>query len=183
LSEDKKRAKKDILKLVNSKKGILLDMSWGGQQQPNSLRLGPGGEIDAIPTAMPIPLPTGCVHTAILTHILEFLEPENFFPWLDELHRVMRPQGVVYISGPYGGDESRGWLSDPTHRLRVTEETFTWLDPATPIYNQHESVGRKQPKPWKMLTQARVPGPHGTISINITMQAWEVGKQPTRISA
>lgn len=159
-------------RLLRSKAGILLDVSLGGQPQPNSVLMSPTSkDVRHDPRVPRFPLPKGCVHTAVVTHVLEFLDPNDYFKWWDELHRVMMPKGTVYVSGPYGGDESQGWLSDPTHRLRVTESSFAWLDPRTPLYALHHTVGRKQPKPWFPLAIARVPGTHGTISYNVTLQA------------
>jgi len=77
----------------------------------------------------------------------------------------------VHVSGPYGGDESVGWLSDPTHRTRIIETTFAWLDPRTPLYAEHLALARPIPRPWHVLAQARVPGTLGTVSYNCTLQA------------
>ena len=158
-------------KLIQSKAGVLLDVSLGGEPQKNSLLLSPRGDVRHDPRRLPFPLPDRCVHTAVVTHVLEYLDPAQWFAWWDDLHRVMKPLGVVYVSGPYGGDDSQGWLSDPTHRTRVVEASFAWLDPRTPLYALHHTVGRKPPKPWHPLTTARVPGTQGTISYNVTLQA------------
>jgi hypothetical protein len=158
------------LSVVKRKKGILLDISFGGVPQPRSVQLGPKGDVRQQPNHVPFRLPKDCVHTAVVTHVLEYIEPGVFFSWWDELHRIMRPHGVVFLSGPYGGDESQGWLSDPTHRVRITEQSFAWLDPRTPFYALHGELGRAQPKPWNSLAVARVPGAHGTVSYNVTMQ-------------
>ena len=156
--------------LVRKKGGILLDISLGGTPQPRSVTLGPAGDVKQSPVRVPFKLPSECVHTAVVTHVLEYLPAGDFFRWWDELHRVMQPLGIVYVSGPYGGDESQGWLSDPHHRTRVVEQSFAWLDPRTPFYGLHESVGRPRPKPWYSLAVSRVPGTHGTISYNVTLQ-------------
>lgn len=162
-----------VTKLLKKKSGILLDLSFGGTPQPNSVTLSPIGDLKRSPTVLPFPLPDQCVHTAVATHVLEYVEPQDFFAWWNELHRVMRPDGICYVSGPYGGDESQGWLSDPTHRIRVTESSFAWLDPRTPLYALHKTVGRVQPKPWWPMTVARVPGTQGTVSYNVCLQAKE----------
>lgn len=161
--------RKTLRRLLTQKKGLLLDISFGGKPQPRAVTLGPSGDVKHDPTAIPFPLPSSSVHTAICTHVLEYIPPDRWFAWWNELHRVMQPLGIVYCSGPYGGDESQGWLSDPTHRTRVVEQSFAWLDPRLPFYAQHETVGRAQPKPWHTLAIARVPGSHGTISYNSTM--------------
>jgi hypothetical protein len=159
-----------VRKLLTKKKGLLLDISFGGTPQPRSVTLGPNGDIKHHPCSLPFPLPKASVHTAVVTHVLEYLPPEKFFAWWDEMWRVVQPEGLVYVSGPYGGDDSLGWLSDPTHRTRILEQSFAWLDPRTPLYAVHPSVGRKIPKPWWPLQLARVPGTEGTISYNCMLQ-------------
>lgn len=166
-----------IHKLVARKSGVLLDVSFGGAPQPRALTLRPDGDIKQSPIALPMCLPQGCVHTAIVTHVLEYLDPRDFFAWFDELHRVMQPNGVAMFSGPYGGDESQGWVSDPTHRIRVTEQSFAWLDPRLPFYEMHGECGRKKPLPWLTVSASRVPGAHGTISYNVAMQASKEAKR------
>ena len=164
------RLKPRVRVLLARKKGILLDISLGGTPQPRSVTLGPAGDIRHDPTKLPFPLPGGCVHTAVVVHVLEYLTPGYFFHWWDELWRIVQPFGSVYVSGPYGGDESQGWLSDPNHKTRVLEQTFAWLDPRTPLYAEHGKVGRKTPKPWWPIQLARVPGTEGSISYNCMLQ-------------
>lgn len=157
--------------LIRRKKGLLLDISMGGVPQPRSVSISPKGDIKHDPRRLPFPLPSGCGNTAVVTHVLEYVDPAFFFDWWDELHRVMQPKGIVYISGPYGGEESAGWLSDPQHRTRVMEQSFSWLDPRSPFYADHEARGRRAPRPWHPVAIARVPGTHGTISYNATLEA------------
>jgi len=159
-----------IAKLVEKKKGLLLDISLGGVPQDRALTLGPSGDIKHDPRTLPFPLPDGCVNTAIVVHVLEYVSPALFFAWWDDLWRILQPKGVVYISGPYGGDDSQGWLSDPQHLTRVLETSFAWLDPRTPLYALHPSLGRPTPKPWHPLQMARVPGTQGSISYNVMCQ-------------
>lgn len=153
--------------IAKRKAGILLDLSLGGTPQPNSVTC---AELKMDARKPSFPLPTASVHTCVATHILEYVEPTQVWRWFDELHRVMRPGGVVYCSGPYGGDESQGWISDPSHRTRVVEGTFAWLDPRFPFYAQHADCGRQPPKPWHVLQATRVPGTHGTMSYNVVLQ-------------
>jgi hypothetical protein len=157
-----------LRKLIAKKKGLLLDISLGGTPQPRAVTM---GDIKHNPLVIPFPLPANSVNTAVITHLLEYLPPEHWFAWWDEIHRIMQPSGVVYCSGPYGGDESQGWLSDPTHRTRVIEQSFAWLDPRTPMYAEHIRVGRANPRPWHPMSLARVPGANGTISYNVAMQS------------
>lgn len=169
-----KRLSPRIATLIEQRKGILLDISFGGTPQPRSITLGPHGDIRHDPRTLPFPLPDACCHSIVITHVLEMLEPSEFFRWFDELHRILKPHGLVYISGPYGGDESQGWLSDPTHKTRVVESTFLWLDARFSLYREHPNVGRPIPKPWHPQQIARVPGVNGSISYNCVLQSQPV---------
>lgn len=154
--------------VLKAKSGVKLDLSLGGTPEPNSVT---PSEIGMDPLAIPFPLPTGSVHTAVFVHLLEYLDPRIFWDWMDELHRVMRPGGLVFASGPYGGDDSHGWVSDPTHRVRVVEQTFAWLDPRMPFYALHPTLGRKTPLPWHVVQARRAPGTHGTVSYEVVLSA------------
>jgi hypothetical protein len=160
-----------VARLVKQKQGLLLDISLGGIPQARSVSMSPTGDLAHDPRSLPFPLPNRSVNTAVVTHVLEYLHPREIFAWFDELWRVMQPLGLVYMNGPYGGEESHGWLSDPQHQTRIMESTFAWLDPRTPMYTEHVNRGRATPKPWYTLTTARVPGTYGSISYNVVLQA------------
>jgi hypothetical protein len=158
-------------KVVKAKTGILLDVSLGGTAQPNSVTF---ADLKASPLKVPWPLKDGECHTAVVTHCLEFVEPTHIFRWFDELHRVMRPGGIVYLSGPYGGELGDGWLSDPSHRTRITERSFIWLDPRGPYWQNHADIGRQHPRPWQVLQATRAPGMNGTQTYNVVMKSLAV---------
>ena len=164
--------RKKVAALLAAKRGVVLDVSLGGTPQDGALTL---QDLRHDPRVLPYPLPDGCVHTCVITHVLEYLEPSQFFPFWDEIHRLMRPKGIVYVSGPYGGDGSHGWISDPEHRTRVVEQSFVWLDPRMPFYALHPSVGRAVPKPWHPISLTRVPGPNATVSYNVMLASAQVG--------
>jgi hypothetical protein len=153
-------------RLLTRRAGVLLDVSLGGEPQLQSVTMRKGGDINHDPLKVPFPLPDACAHTAVVTHVLEYLEPGAFYRWWDELWRIVQPGGLVFVSGPYGGDESHGWIADPTHRTRIVEQSFAWLDPRTPFYELHAATGRPKPRPWFPLHLARVPGTHGTFGYN-----------------
>ncbi len=160
--------KPDLKKLLDRKRGVLLDISLGGTKQTRSLSL--LADVGHDPLKLPFPLPDACVHTAVVTHVVEFVDPSRLYAWFDELWRVMQPDGTVYMSGPYGGDQSDGWLSDPTHRTRIIESSFLWLDPRGPLYGVHKDLNRPTPKPWHPQALARVPGSQGSISYNAVLR-------------
>lgn len=166
----------NVRRLEQKRGGILLDISFGGTPQPRSVTLGPQGDVKQNPAKPKFPFSDAVVHTSVVTHVLEYVHPSDFFAWFDELWRITRRLGLVHISGPYGGDDNMGWVSDPAHLTRVVEQTFTWLDPRMPPYQWHAERGRKQPKPWHTLGVARVPADQGTFSYNCTLQKAEVAK-------
>lgn len=61
---------------------------------------------------------------------------------MDELWRIMKPDGQLLISVPYY--MSFGATQDPTHYTCPNEATFTYFDPKQPLYNIYK------PKPWKL---------------------------------
>jgi len=165
------KVNKRIQQMLVKKRGILLDISLGGVTQEGAVTM---ADLQHDPRTLPFPLPDGCVHTAVITHVLEYLPPSQFFAFWDEVHRIVRPKGSVFVSGPYGGDGSHGWLADPLHQTRVIEQSFAWLDPRLPFYEQAPTLGRAIPKPWHTVQVQRVPGTHGTYGYNVHMQAQPV---------
>jgi hypothetical protein len=163
-------AVKSVRSLVESKKGILLNISLGDRPIASKVTLGPRGDIPQSPLVLPFNLPDACAHTCEVIHVLEYLPPAQFFAWWDELWRVMRVDGLVYVRGPYGGDESQGWLSDPTHQTRIVEASFAWLDPRLDFYALHAELGRPTPKPWEPQFIERRPGTQGSISYQCTIK-------------
>jgi Methyltransferase domain len=155
-------------RLVAKKAGILLDCSLGGTPQANAVTF---ADLKASPLFVPWPLPDRSCHTIVITHVVEFLQPSQWFRFWNEVHRVLRLGGIVYCSGPWGGDESQGWLSDPTHQTRVVDQSFAWLDPRLPFYALHPTLGRPVPKPFHLLVSHRVPGENGTVSYNVTLRS------------
>lgn len=53
-------------------------------------------------------------------HFIEHCE--NFFYVMNEFHRVLKPEGRLYLVAPYGNGYY--WQRDPTHKCCVTEDTF-----------------------------------------------------------
>lgn len=57
--------------------------------------------------------------------VLEHLD--NFFPVMEEIHRVLKPKGVIRIKVPYWN--SAYFHIDPTHKQSIHEMTFHFMDP------------------------------------------------------
>jgi len=128
-------------------KGIRLDIGCGGNKQPNfvgmDLRKLSGVDIVHDLQIFPWPIPDGIVIQALCSHVWEHIEPKNRIYFMDEIWRVMKPQGQLMLSVPYW--TSFGAFQDPTHYPCPNEATFTYFDPGYPLYQIY------QPKPWKLV--------------------------------
>lgn len=156
---------------VRRARGILLDVSLDGPRQEGCVLLRPDGDLRHDPLVVPWPLEDQVVLTAVVTKVLEYVEPgppanPTWVRWMNELHRVMRPKGKVYLSGVWGGDEGRwAWEADPCHRIRVTSPMLDHLDPRTDRY------ARYRPRPWHVHSVTRVPWHGGVIAYNAILEA------------
>lgn len=74
----------------------------------------------------PWPFDTCSCDEIIMKDVLEHLD--NFVKALEELHRVLKPGGKVYISVPYWN--SANAYIDPTHKRGFHEHTFRFFDPS-----------------------------------------------------
>lgn len=150
--------RRDVQTLLRRKRGIVLDVSRRGPAQDGAVRLAPAplGDVPHDPVVVPWPLPDKSVLTAVVTHVVEYVEPRALWAWFNELHRVCQPGAKVYLSGPYGGEEAWAWLSDPLHLTRITSPALEHLDPR--VTARYEIY---QPKPFHIRAFTRVPGPDG----------------------
>ena len=131
---------------IEALKGINLDIGCGESKQPNFVgmdkRLLPGVDILHDLEDFPFPLPDDCCWNIVGSHILEHIKPQYSIPLMDELWRIMKPNGRLALSTPYAG--SPGFWQDPTHCNGWTEATFQYFDPTYPLYTIY------RPKPWKI---------------------------------
>lgn len=77
-----------------------------------------------------------------------------FMRFMDEVWRVMKPDGQFALALPYGG--SPGFWQDPTHINGCNEATWAYFDPLEPhtggmLYRIYK------PKPWKIQFSAHKP--------------------------
>ena len=139
----KTRLTKDVRKIISSKLGIDLDVGCGFNKQPHFLGMDkrnvPGVDIVHNAEAFPWPLHADCCNKILLSHLWEHIKPWLSIDLMNECWRVMKPGGQVLISTPYAG--SFGYFQDPTHCNPANEATFTYFDPAYPLY------GIYRPKP------------------------------------
>lgn len=139
-----------ISKLIKDNQGINLDIGCGESKRKGSIGMDKlklkGVDIVHDLEKYPYPLPDNCVKIVIASHILEHINPADsgFIKFMDEIWRIMKPQGEFMISVPYAG--SPGYWQDPTHVNGINETTFTYFDPlaSTNFYRFY------RPKPWKI---------------------------------
>lgn len=99
----------------------------------------------------------GLLEEKVITH--EFIEkyigePETgptFMRFMDEVWRVMKPDGEFGLALPYGS--SPGFLQDPTHINQCNEATWWYFDPLEPSTNG-VLYRIYKPKPWKIKLNA-----------------------------
>ena len=148
--------------IVADKSGIQLDIGCGHNKQ------GPdwvGLDVQDLPDVdivhdfnqHPWPLPDECAIRAICSHVVEHIPPIAitdsgtrfpFIEFMDEVWRVMKPDGQFAVSLPYG--TSPGMLQDPTHCNWCNENTWLYFDP---LSGKDDGVLYRfyQPKPWKLV--------------------------------
>ena len=143
----------DIDKLIKERQGIRLDIGGGGNPQDGFVNM----DMRALPevdivwncTDFPWPLPDDCVLVAMASHLVEHINPANFgfVKFMDEVWRVMKPDGEFMIAAPNGS--SQGYLQDPTHCNPCNEATWSYFDPLDKNTNGVLYQIYK-PKPWRI---------------------------------
>lgn len=144
-----------VRNLLTSKQGILLDIGCGSHKTPGALGMDsrplPGVDLVWNLQQFPWPLPDACAHSVVIAHVWEHLPPWVTIDFMNEVHRVCRPDAKVFISGPYG--LGFRFVQDPTHCNPVNDATFAYWDP------DHISgcYAVYRPKPFKLLDFQVIP--------------------------
>lgn len=144
---------KQIGKLIKEKRGIKLDIGSGENKQPGFVGIDyrklPGVDIVHNVEKFPWPLPDESVILAVASHLVEHINPHGgvFMNFMDEVWRVMKPDGEFAIITPYAG--STGYFQDPTHCNPCNENTWTYFDPLDTRFGGGLYRIYK-PKPWKI---------------------------------
>lgn len=143
--------------VILQRSGIQLDIGCGQNKQPGwvglDMREVEGVDIVWDINIHPWPLPDQCVLRAIASHLVEHIPPMAiidgrthflFIEFMDEVWRILRPNGQLAISTPHG--YSMGYLQDPTHCNPCNEATWAYFSPGHPsgLYNIYK------PKPWRI---------------------------------
>ena len=134
-------------KLPDSKKGWKLDIGCSDHKQPNfvgmDIRKVEGVDIVWDVTKFPYPIPSNSCLLILMSHLWEHIEPKYRVDVMNELWRIMKPDGQLLLSAPYAN--SFGASQDPTHYPCPNEATFTYFDKGYPLYNVYK------PKCWKII--------------------------------
>jgi SAM-dependent methyltransferase len=146
------KQKTNIKKLLNSKKGIYLDLGCGRNKQAEfvGMDIRPLEGVDIVHDIekIPYPLPDEICLSVLASHIVEHLKPWLFIDIMNELWRIMKPNGRLMIATPYAG--SYGYWQDPTHCNGCNEATWGYFDPT----HHARLYGIYTPKPWKIIKNA-----------------------------
>ena len=128
------------------KTGILLDIGCGKSRRPGFT--GMDKRADFKPDIVhdievfPYPLSDESCLTIVAAHIIEHIKPWLFIEVMNELWRVIKPEGQLAIVVPYGYSDR--FLQDPTHCNACNHDTWKYFDPRFPLYGFYE------PKPWRI---------------------------------
>jgi SAM-dependent methyltransferase len=133
--------------LFRSKAGIRLDIGCGEAKQRGfvgmDVRQLPGVDIQHDAQDFPYPIPDSTCLQILLSHLWEHIEPRYRIALMDELWRIMKPDGQLLVSSPYY--LSFGACQDPTHYPCPNEATFLYFVPDSPLWQIYK------PKPWRCI--------------------------------
>lgn len=80
-------------------------------------------------------------------YIGEIEDQPRFIRFMNEVWRIMKPDGQFMIAMPHGS--SQGFLQDPTHVSARNESTWAYFDPLEPN-TQGLLYSIYQPRPWRI---------------------------------
>jgi SAM-dependent methyltransferase len=140
--------------LDNKQKDIVLDLGCGKAKVCGAI----GVDNVALPDVdivhdlldFPYPFESRTVETVYLRHVIEHFSFDDIRRILSEVHRVLRPGGVVHIRVPHAFCIA-AW-SDPTHRSSFTYGSARFFDASSPKAYYKETDSR-----WELIdTSSRV---------------------------
>lgn len=138
--------------LFRSMAGVKLDVGCGRNKQPGCIGMDymPLKGVDIVHDIQkfPWPIPSHICTMVVLSHVWEHVEPKFRSRLMDELWRVMRHDGQLFLSAPYAGTFLAH--AHPEHYLCPNEATFTFYDPNFPLYYSG-SYGLR--RPWRIVRQ------------------------------
>ena len=162
-------------KLLKKKSGIKLDIGCCDKKQPGGyvgmdIRKGKGVDIVHDAEVVPYPLPKECCSSIIISHLIEHMCPRKIMKVMNELWRIMKPEGHLFISMPYGG--SQGFWQDPSHCHAWNEASVYYFSPhPASLKGQKSPLYRSDVAPWKILQNDWFAG--GNVQIVLEKMKWE----------
>ena len=105
----------------------VLDLGCGNNKHPGSIGVdnNPATDADVICNLdrPPYPFRDSSFNEIRATHLVEHVE--NVIKLVEEVHRLLRPGGVLYIITPHYTDSSS--FCDPTHRWHLNSYSFYYF--------------------------------------------------------
>ena len=149
-------------KLFDKAAGVKLDVGCGIFKQRGCLGMDlvrhPNVDIVHDIQKFPWPVPNDACTFILLSHVYEHIEPKYRFELLDELWRICRHDGQLFIACPYAGSFLEA--AHPAHYMCPNEATFQFFDSD---YHLWHACSYKKPLPWKIVKNDPALG--GTIEV------------------
>jgi SAM-dependent methyltransferase len=92
----------------------------------------PGVDVVHDLTCRPWPFANGSIHYLLAHDVIEHLD--DLVKTMEEIHRILTKDGIAEIRVPFWN--SYGFNTDPTHRIRFSEDTFSFFIPGTTYCNE-----------------------------------------------
>lgn len=112
-----------------SLKEMTLDLGCGRNKTPGAIGMDnvklEGVDVVHDLLNFPYPFASGKFRQVVLSHVLEHFTIEDIVKILNEVHRVLTPDGEITISVPHAF--SAAAFTDPTHRSFFTFNTFYYF--------------------------------------------------------
>ena len=125
---------------------VILDLGCGKRRHAGAIGMDsvPLETVDIVHDLMSIPYPfaSECANEIILSHVLEHFEFPDIVRILEEVHRILLPEGRVTISVPHAFSIA---AHQPQHRTYFCFEYFELFDPNHP-FGYYKDFS----KPWKV---------------------------------
>lgn len=111
----------------------VLDIGCGPNKVPGATGMDrmpmPGVDVVHDLNARPYPFDDNAFDEIHARHVLEHVD--DMIGVMEELHRIARPGGKIYVAGPYYA--SADAFRDPTHRRAFTEQSFDYFTEESPL--------------------------------------------------
>jgi SAM-dependent methyltransferase len=142
-----------------------IDLGCGTRKHSGAIGLDivrlPGVDI-LVDVTRTLPFRESSIDEVYASHLVEHLE--DLMGFMAEVHRVCRPNALVYLRFPHATTPYMIW-KDPTHRRGVLLDTFDYFDPAT---LDGREFGYYHPAKFRMVRQR--------LTFNMNADTWVPGR-------